>query len=47
MPGNHEFYGGSIDGTLDKLERLCRGTRVRLRQRDPAFDAGFIVVLNA
>src|SRR5947209_4440514 len=26
--GNHEFYGGSIDGAAAELERLCRGTHV-------------------
>ena len=30
VPGNHEFYGGSIDGTVAELERLCDGTRVHL-----------------
>jgi Icc-related predicted phosphoesterase len=34
VPGNHEFYGGSIDGTLDQLRRLCEGTPVRLLERD-------------
>lgn len=30
VPGNHEFYGGSIDGALDELHRLCSGTPVRI-----------------
>ena len=30
VPGNHEFYGSSIDGTLDELRRLCEGTAVRV-----------------
>ena len=30
VPGNHEFYGGSIDGTLEELRQLCRGTQVQL-----------------
>lgn len=30
VPGNHEFYGGSIDGTLDELQRLCAGTPIRV-----------------
>lgn len=30
VPGNHEFYGGSIDGVLGELERLCAGTQVHL-----------------
>ncbi|MEW6704084.1 MAG: metallophosphoesterase [Pseudomonadota bacterium] len=30
VPGNHEFYGGSIDGTLEELRCLCDGTQVHL-----------------
>ncbi|HOL37913.1 MAG: metallophosphoesterase [Proteobacteria bacterium] len=30
LPGNHEFYGGSLDGVVDQLRRLCRGTQVHL-----------------
>ncbi|MBS0445074.1 MAG: metallophosphoesterase [Proteobacteria bacterium] len=30
VPGNHEFYGGSIDGVRAELQRLCDGTGVRL-----------------
>lgn len=30
VPGNHEFYEGSIDGRLDELRHLCKGTRVHL-----------------
>ena len=30
VPGNHEFYGGSIDGTAAELERLAVGTRIRV-----------------
>ena len=30
VPGNHEFYGGAIDTTVEELRRLCAGTRVRL-----------------
>jgi predicted phosphodiesterase len=30
VPGNHEYYGGSIDATAEELKRLCTGTRVRL-----------------
>ena len=28
--GNHEFYGGSIDGATDEFQRLCTGTHVHL-----------------
>ena len=30
VPGNHEFYGSSIDGALDELQRLCQGTQVQV-----------------
>jgi predicted phosphodiesterase len=30
VPGNHEFYGGSLDGTLAQLRALCEGTEVHL-----------------
>jgi predicted phosphodiesterase len=32
--GNHEFYGGSIDGTADELKRLCTGTHVHVLDND-------------
>lgn len=34
VPGNHEFYGGSVDGTLAELRSLCNGTDVRLLDDD-------------
>lgn len=30
VPGNHEFYGSSIDGALEELQRLCEGTQVQV-----------------
>jgi len=30
VAGNHEFYGGSIEGTVAELKRLCAGTRIRV-----------------
>ena len=30
VPGNHEFYGGSIVGTAEELKQLCAGTNIRL-----------------
>lgn len=30
VPGNHEFYGGSIDGTAAELKRLCAGTQIHV-----------------
>ena len=34
VPGNHEFYGGSIAGTVDELKRLSAGTNVRVLDSD-------------
>ena len=28
--GNHEFYGGSIEGTVEELRRLCAGSHVHV-----------------
>ena len=40
VPGNHEFYGGSIDGALDELQRLCAGTRVQVLDQRETFLGG-------
>jgi predicted phosphodiesterase len=34
VPGNHEFYGSSIPGTLNRLRQLCAGTPVQVLDRD-------------
>jgi predicted phosphodiesterase len=34
VPGNHEFYGGSIVGTVARLKALCAGTRVHVLDGD-------------
>lgn len=34
VPGNHEFYGGTIEGTPAELKRLAAGTNVRVLDRD-------------
>ena len=34
VPGNHEFYGGSLDGTVAELKRLAAGSRVRVLDDD-------------
>ncbi len=34
VPGNHEFYGGSIAGTLAELRRLSAGTCIRVLDDD-------------
>ena len=34
VPGNHEFYGGSIAGTVDELKRLSAGTNIRVLDDD-------------
>lgn len=33
VAGNHEFYGGSLQGAAAQLRELCAGTRVRLLDR--------------
>ena len=40
VPGNHEFYGGSIDGTVDQLKRLCAGSQVRVLDQDEVIFKG-------
>jgi len=40
VPGNHEFYGGSIAGTLEELKRLGAGTNVRVLDNDEAIVEG-------
>src|SRR5687768_18154134 len=34
VPGNHEFYGGSIAGTVEELKRLSAGTSIRVLDND-------------
>jgi len=34
IPGNHEFYGGSISGTVDELRQLCAGTNIHVLSND-------------
>lgn len=34
VPGNHEFYGGSLDGTVARLRELSAGTLVHVLDRD-------------
>jgi predicted phosphodiesterase len=36
VPGNHEFYGGSIAGTVTELKRLSAGTFIRVLDNDEA-----------
>ena len=40
VPGNHEFYGGSIEGTVAELKRLCAGTRTRVLDCEQAVLGG-------
>ncbi len=40
VPGNHEFYGGSIAGTVAELKRLSAGTGIRVLDNDEAIIAG-------
>ena len=34
VPGNHEFYGGSIAGAADDLKKLCAGTNIHVLDND-------------
>lgn len=34
VPGNHEFYGGSLGSTVPELRRLCAGTRIHILDGD-------------
>ncbi|MGH8800330.1 MAG: metallophosphoesterase family protein, partial [Casimicrobiaceae bacterium] len=34
VAGNHEFYGGSIEGTMAELKALCAGTAIRVLDDD-------------
>lgn len=34
VPGNHEFYGGSLSGVPAELKRLCLGTRIHVLDDD-------------
>jgi predicted phosphodiesterase len=34
VAGNHEFYGGSLDGTLAALRQHCVGTQMHLLEED-------------
>jgi Icc-related predicted phosphoesterase len=40
VPGNHEFYGGTIEDTVAELRALCAGTNVRLLERDEVILGG-------
>lgn len=40
VPGNHEFYGGSIDGTLAQLRECCARNGVRLLDREACVVGG-------
>jgi predicted phosphodiesterase len=40
VPGNHEFYGASLDGTLRDLKSLAAGSAVRVLDDDEVVIAG-------
>lgn len=40
VPGNHEFYGGSIAGAADELKQLCAGTNIRVLDNDQVIIKG-------
>lgn len=40
VPGNHEFYGASLAGTVAELKRLCAGTGIRVLDKDELILSG-------
>jgi predicted phosphodiesterase len=40
VPGNHEFYGGSIAGTVRELKERCAGSNVRVLDNDAVVVGG-------
>ena len=40
VPGNHEYYGGSIAGAADELKQLCAGTNIRVLDNDEVIIEG-------
>ena len=40
VPGNHEFYGGSLSGTLQALQTLSAGSRIHVLDRGELQIAG-------
>ena len=45
VPGNHEFYGGSLEGRIAELRALCEGTPVRLLH-DEEVEIGGVRILG-
>jgi predicted phosphodiesterase len=44
VAGNHEFYGGSLDGTVEELRQACSGTNVRLLDNEAVVVGGVRVL---
>ncbi len=40
VPGNHEYYGGSLSGTLQALKKLSAGTQVHVLDQEEVQIAG-------
>jgi hypothetical protein len=40
VPGNHEFYGGSIGGTVRELKQLCSGTKIHVLDNEELIVGG-------
>lgn len=40
VPGNHEFYGDTLDGAVTRLREACSGTQVRVLDDDEAVLGG-------
>jgi hypothetical protein len=46
VPGNHEFYGSSLAGTVAELKRLCAGSLVRVLDNE-ALELGGVRFLGS
>ena len=40
VPGNHEFYGDTLDGAVTRLREACAGTQVRVLDDDEVIVGG-------
>jgi Icc-related predicted phosphoesterase len=40
VPGNHEFYGGTLTGTVEELKERCAGTHIHVLDNDEVVIAG-------
>ena len=40
VPGNHEFYGDTVAGTVKELKQMCAGTNIRVLANDEVIVEG-------